>query len=174
VRMTPFFADAARRLHIALVAGVLLVLCSSAFAQQMPAATQREPAPDIELRRPSLSFAHVDWDAARGALAAIDPRGSAAPDAVTLLNSANDGIFSNIASSPVPVLLPFDTAAFLRDANQGAANETSKYLSGSPAFFFAGASGYDAVISLRPLDVFGLDLSFVKRIDVQISGSKIL
>ncbi len=48
--------------------------------------------------------------------------------------------FANIAASPVPVLLPIDTAAYLRDAAAGTAETTIPYLSGFEAapFFYPG------------------------------------
>jgi murein DD-endopeptidase MepM/ murein hydrolase activator NlpD len=133
-----------------------------------------------EMKEPRVSFARVDWDAALGALTAATPLQSAAnvssgslPGEIARLNGATTLIFSNIAASPVPVLLPFDIAAYLHDWGEGKADNASKYLSGFHAavFFYPGASGYDAALSLRPQDVPGLDLTFVNRVDVQISGS---
>jgi murein DD-endopeptidase MepM/ murein hydrolase activator NlpD len=168
----------------------LIVCCLSALMFGSPAAGQQaathsQPvaAPEIEVTSPRISPVEVDWDAARAALAGLDQitthddtAGAGSPDTLARLNVATDKIFPKIAASPVPVLLPFDTAAYLHDAELGSPSDTGKYLSGlQPAtFFFTGLSGYDAVFSLRPQDGNGLDLTFANRIDVQISGSALL
>ena len=64
--------------------------------------------------------------------------------------------FPGVTRSPVPVLLPFDTEALLRDLAAGtAADGNERYLSGFQAskFFYPGPSGYDAVFSLRTAEV---------------------
>jgi murein DD-endopeptidase MepM/ murein hydrolase activator NlpD len=135
-----------------------------------------------DMKPPRLSAADVDWSAVRTALADLEPlqsgsdAGTAAPDVMTRLNSAIAKVFSNIAASPVPVLLPFDTAAYLRDAAQGAAGDAGKYSSGFAAatLFFPGPSGYDAALALRPQDAPDLDLTFARPVNVQISGSALL
>jgi murein DD-endopeptidase MepM/ murein hydrolase activator NlpD len=141
-----------------------------------PAAAQTA-APD-DMKSPRLSAADVDWSAVRGTLADLDPlkSGDAAPDVLTRLNSAIAKILPKIATSPVPVLLPFDTAAYLRDAAQNTAGEAGKYLSGLSAatLFYPGPSGYDAALSLRPQDAPDLNLSFARPVSVQISGSALL
>jgi murein DD-endopeptidase MepM/ murein hydrolase activator NlpD len=104
---------------------------------------------------------------------AYDPRST---PALVQLNAINSELFTGIGRSPVPVLLPFDTAAFL-DAR----------LSGAPAslpvpryqadfrpvdLFDAGPAGYDALFSLDP--GAGEDMpqrTFAKPVEVQITGS---
>ena len=144
-------------------------------------ATAQEATPPMTV--PHVSSTDVDWGAVRGALANLDTLtphsdGSSAssPDALTRLNEATARVFAKIAASPVPVLLPFDTAAYLRDAAQGGAGDGSKYLSGFNAatLFYPGPSGYDAALSLRPQDAPGLDLSFAKPVGVEISGSALV
>ena len=81
------------------------------------------------------------------------------------------------AASPIPVLLPFDTAAFLKDktANKGAVPDRGKYFSGftaSNVFFFPGPAGYDASILLQPQD--SGSLQFGKAVDAQISASSVI
>jgi murein DD-endopeptidase MepM/ murein hydrolase activator NlpD len=153
-----------------------LIGCIFAF----PAAAQ-EAAP--QLQSPRVSAADVDWSAVRAALADLDPLisqgdagGGSSPDALTRLNAATAKVFPKIAASPVPVLLPFDTAAYLREAAVGTAGDNSRYLSGFHAatFFVPGPSGYDAALSLRPQDSPDLDLTFANRVDVQISGSALV
>ena len=88
-----------------------------------------------EMKSPRISSTQVDWDAAALELTSIDSRQHAdLPAAMADLNRATGERFANIAASPVPVLLPFDTAAFLRDradtahaadATAGAARRTS-------------------------------------------------
>ena len=150
-----------------------LVIASLAAAQN---------AASDEMKSPRLSAADVDWGAVRAALADLEPLKSdsdgadATPDVLTRLNSAVAKIFPKIAASPVPVLLPFDTAAYLHDTALGAAVDAGKYLSGFAAatLFFPGPSGFDAVLSLRPQDAPDLDLTFARPVNVQISGSALL
>lgn len=159
---------APRRLRGALKACCLVVTFASPAAAQEapPPGAAIVPAPEIEMQTPRVSFAEVDWAAARVALAGIDP---------LALNAATEKLFPKIDISPVPVLLPFDTAAYLKDDAAGSLGDISKYFSGNQtlSFFFAGPSGYDALLSLQP-HMSGLDLSFDNRVDVQISGSALL
>lgn len=111
-----------------------------------------------EFNGPRLAYAHVDWDAARAALASGNGSSAApaaAPDALNALNTAANDRFPDIAASPVPVLLPFDIDAYLRDRSAGGAKDTDSYLSGfrAASFFLAGPTGYDAAFSLRTDEV---------------------
>ena len=83
-----------------------------------------------EMKPPRLSYAKVDWAEAVAALAGIDelkplaiPLMSRAahsmPRSLARLNNVMSPRFPGIATSPVPVLLPFDTAALLRDQAAG-------------------------------------------------------
>ena len=70
-----------------------------------------------EMKSPRVSFAHVDWEEVASALASVEPlraadnKGDTAlPSAIAHLNVATAKLFPSIATSPVPVLLPFDTA----------------------------------------------------------------
>jgi hypothetical protein len=148
-----------------------------------------------EFRTLSVSAVRVEWRAAfdqfrseistqvsiapdftfarRWRLPASDPRSM---PALVQLNAVTSTIFSGIQQSPVPVLLPFDTAAYL-DARQ----------SGVPAglalshfqadfrpvdLFDAGPGGYDAVFSLEPGAGDGMpSRTFAKPVEVQITGS---
>jgi hypothetical protein len=151
-----------------------LVFASPALAQTA--------APD-DMKSPRLSAADVDWNAVRATLADLEPLksgsdagGAAAPDVLTQLNAAIAKILPKIAASPVPVLLPFDTAVYLHDAAQGTAGDAGKYLLGlsTATLFFPGPSGYDAALSLRPQDAPDLNLTFARPVNVQISGSALL
>ncbi len=85
-------------------------------------------------------------------------------------------IFTGIGRSRVPVLLPFDTAAFLEARLNGAPSSLSlaRYQADfRPADMFdAGPAGYDAVFSLDPGAGDGMPQRiFAKPVEVQITGS---
>src|SRR5262249_21359359 len=86
------------------------------------------------------------------------------------------GLFPNIAASPIPVLLPFDGEALLRDRAADRERAATDYLIGfpPPPFFLAGPGGYDAAFSLYARDLPGLAIRFPGRIDIHISGSALL
>jgi hypothetical protein len=148
-----------------------------------------------EFRTPAISAVHVDWRAAldqlrseigtqpavasdftfagQRRLPASDPR--SAP-ALVQLNAVTSPIFTGIGRSAVPVLLPFDTAAFLDARRNGAPPSLSvaRYQADfDPAELFdAGAAGYDAMFALQPGAGDGLSPRvFAKPVEVQITGS---
>ena len=92
--------------------------------------------------------------------------------------------FTDIAASPVPVLLPFDTAAFLRDraagngsTATGAANApVGNYLSGFQrgAVLLSRARRLRAVVVARAQDMGELGISYSSPIYVHITGSALL
>jgi hypothetical protein len=148
-----------------------------------------------EFKTPSISVARVEW---RGALdqlrseintepavaeaftfsgqrrlPAFDPR---VTPALVQLNAVTSQIFTGIGRSPVPVLLPFDTAAFLEAQLQGArpGPSLSRYQADfRPAELFdAGPSGYDAMFALEPGAGDGMPRRiFARPVEVQITGS---
>ena len=148
-----------------------------------------------EFRSPVVSAVRVDWRAAldqlraeigtqpsvapaftfvgRHRLAAFDPRSM---PAFIQLNATTSQIFTGIGRSAVPVLLPFDTAAYL-DARWSVAPEGLPLPRFQADFrpadlFDAGPAGYDAVFSLEPGTVDGLPTRiFAKPVEVQITGS---
>ena len=151
-----------------------------------------------DMKSPRVSSILVDWDALAAEVAALDgpttaqgmpeeatkgpPATSpfaAAADSIARINLATGDRFANIASSPVPVLLPFDTPAFLRD-RAGAAHasqaEAGNYLSGlnSLPFFYAGPGGYDAVVVARTSEMRDLGIGFSDPISIHIAGSALL
>jgi hypothetical protein len=161
-------------------AAALAVLISSpAVAQETAKEPALEPAhePAPEMKVPHVSISEVDWTSVRAALASFDTLASHddETDVLTRLNAVTTKAFENIATSPVPVLLPFDTATYLRDAAQGNTGDAGKYFSGFTAvpILFPGPSGYDALISLQP-GTLGLDLSFAKPVEVEMTGSVLL
>lgn len=147
-----------------------------------------------DMRPPQLVNAKVNWTEALSELSAIPQLGAQAlsarqrherlrasapaPRALTRLNAAMAARFPGVAMSPVPVLLPFDSVALLRDLDAGSASEgNERYLAGFRAsnFFYPGPSGYDAVFSMRTEDVPEFrDIKFSEPIDVLISGSVLL
>jgi hypothetical protein len=151
-----------------------------------------------EFRTPAISAVHVEWRAALDQLRseistqpaiasaftftgqrrppAFDPR---ATPALVQLNAVTSQIFSGIGRSPVPVLLPFDTAAYLDAGLHGAPGSLS--LSHYQAdfrpvdLFDAGPAGYDAVFSLEPGAGAGMSQrTFAKPVEVQITGSLLI
>jgi murein DD-endopeptidase MepM/ murein hydrolase activator NlpD len=162
-----------------LIAGLLVALaCASSTAH--------------EVKAPRLAFARVDWAAAVATLnegatpaAAVlskrarpGSRRVAAPPPLGRLNNMMAQHFAGLAQSPVPVLMPFDVDALLRDQAAGVETAaTGRYLSGFHAakFFYPGPAGYDAAFAIYAGDVAELsDSKFSQPIDVQISGSALL
>jgi len=106
-------------------------------------------------------------------LPAFDPR---ATPALVQLNAVTSPIFTGIGRSPVPVLLPFDTAAFLNAQLNGAPSSLSlaRYQADfrTVDLFDAGPAGYDAMFSLDPGAGDGMpQRAFAKPVEVQITGS---
>ena len=150
-----------------------------------------------EFRTPSISAMRVEWRAALDQLRAeisseprlasyfsfassrrVIPAGNPrATPALVQLNGVTSPIFPGIRRSPIPVLLPFDTAGYL-SARQSGAPDSSLSVSRYQAdfrpvdLFDAGPSGYDAVFSLDPGAGDGVpQRTFAKPIEVQITGS---
>jgi hypothetical protein len=106
-------------------------------------------------------------------LPAFDPRSM---PALVQLNAVTSQIFMGIGRSPVPVLLPFDTAAFLDAQLNGepASLSVSHYQADfRPVDLFdAGPAGYDAMFALEPGAGDGMpQRTFAKPVEVQITGS---
>jgi hypothetical protein len=106
-------------------------------------------------------------------LPAFDPRSM---PALVQLNAVTSQIFTAIGRSPVPVLLPFDTAAFLDAQLNGVPDSlaVSHYQADfRPVDLFdAGPAGYDAMFSLEPGAGDGMpQRTFAKPVEVQITGS---
>jgi hypothetical protein len=148
-----------------------------------------------EFKTPAISAVRVDWRAAfdqlrseinsrpavapaftltrRYRLPASDPRSR---PALGQLNAVTSPIFPAVGRSPVPVLLPFDTAAFLDAGLNGppASLSLSRYQADfRPADMFdAGPAGYNAVFSLEPGAGDGMpQRTFARPVEVQITGS---
>ena len=148
-----------------------------------------------EFRTPPISAVRVEWHAVLDQLRSeINAKPAVAPDftfsgqrrlaafdprsrpALVQLNGVTSQIFTGIGRSPVPVLLPFDTAAFLDARLNGApaSLSLSRYQADfRPADLFdAGPAGYDAIFSLEPGAGDGLpQRTFARPVEVQITGS---
>jgi hypothetical protein len=136
------------------------------------------PALAEEMRPPRLTHIHPDWNAAAADFNAYQATPSTtAGDAIARLNRATAEVLPDIGKSPVPVLLPLDTATFLKDRAAGISDKPiDDYLSGfhlSP-FFLPGPSGYDAMLTARASDLPGLGIRYSGRIEVFISGLSLL
>ena len=175
-------------MHLPIKACCLAGLLAAAAALQQAGAQEAKPAaatpdPKLEMKSPHVSSVDVDWGAVRAAVSDLFPLLSeggsdgAKADALARLNEATQSVFPNIAASPIPVLLPFDTAAYLKDkaAANGGGIDRRKYFGGftaSNVFFFPGPAGYDASILLQPQD--SGSLQFGKAVDGQISASSVI
>jgi hypothetical protein len=152
-----------------------------------------------EFRSPSLSALRVDWRAALDQLRTeINTRPQIAGDfifvprrsvprfdsrampALVQLNAVSSQFFTGIARSSIPVLLPFDAAAYLEaQRTDGAPPSLSlaRYQSDfNPVNMFdAGPSGYSAIFSLEPGAGEGMPArAFAKPVEVEITGSALI
>jgi murein DD-endopeptidase MepM/ murein hydrolase activator NlpD len=132
-----------------------------------------------EMKAPQLVVAPVDWNAAAAVL--DDPRGGPPDDPFGPLNAATGLPFHGVADSPVPVLLPFDAAAFGMEMAGVTAPSPERIdeIAGhamqggfQPSkFFLAGPAGYDATFSLRTAQVRELsDIRYPDPVYVILSG----
>jgi len=151
-----------------------------------------------EFRTPSISAVRVEWRAVLDQLRVeINTRPAVAPaftfasqrrmpahdprsvPALVQLNAQTSPLFNGIGRSAIPVLLPFDTAAWLEAGQTGApdSQSVSRYQADFRRvdMFHAGASGYDAVFSLEPGAGDGLpSRTFSRPVEVQITGSLLI
>ncbi|TYL79790.1 peptidoglycan DD-metalloendopeptidase family protein [Bradyrhizobium cytisi] len=151
-----------------------------------------------EFRSPSLTALRVDWRTAldqlrteinshpqvagdfifvpRRSVPRFDPR---AMPALVQLNAVSSQFFTGIGRSPVPVLLPFDAAAYLEAQRSGARSPLAlpRYQADfNPVDVFdAGPAGYSATFSLEPGAGDGMpSRTFAKPVEVQITGSALV
>ena len=152
-------------------------------AEASTSAPASAASPTVVMTSPRVASFEVDWTAARAALGPLDqlpPPAEAADangaDALVRLNEATAKILPEGATSPVPVLLPFDMAAYVRDRAQGTTADDGKYFFDFhvPTLFYPGPTGYDAAFSVRPQDMHGVDVVFARSADIQISASTIV
>ncbi len=183
--------------RLALKAGVALLAIFASVA--FPGAR----ASGEDIKTPGITFAPADWPSALEALrdkaaaspatrdyfSFVPPRPmrtsfSRAPDsrsfarrypALVQLNAATSQIFSGIARAPIPVLLPFDMAAFFADRqSSNPPLSAARYLSGFSRVlhFNAGPAGYTAIIQLDAGVAPDLPRRvYPKPIEIHITGS---
>jgi len=154
-------------------------------------ATSVGAAAGEEMSQPQIVPISIDWDALAPELESLASSSAAqnpsaeetttelATKAIARVNVATSDRFANISASSVPVLLPFDTPAFLRDREEASAvsqAEAPNYFFGfsSIPFFQAGPSGYDAVVVARAQDMSDLGIGFSAPIYIHIGGSAFL
>lgn len=121
-----------------------------------------------DMRGPRITRSSVDWSAATPALPFVPP----GPDAIAGLSAATGEAVPGVARSPVPVLLPFDLDGYLADRAAGHVETgPAAYSFGFAAALFApGPAGYDAVIPVKPSDLFP-DIAFAGSRDFVIAAS---
>jgi murein DD-endopeptidase MepM/ murein hydrolase activator NlpD len=148
-----------------------------------------------EFHTPSITAVRVEWRAALDQLRteiggqpeiasnfafttqrrvpASDPR---AMPALVQLNAATSQVFNGIGRSPIPVLLPFDAAAWLGARETGVPGDAARFQADFRAdLFHAGPSGYDATFLLPPGAGDGMaGRTFAKPVEVQITGSLLI
>jgi hypothetical protein len=149
-------------LRIQLVAALLLLVNSGVAA--------------LEAKAPKIAAATVDWDLARSdlngseAVRRLSASAHAAgprSDLLAHLNRLSGMAYPNIAASSVPVLLPFDLEAFLRNKKGEEADYRMGF--GAPKFFLAGPAGYNTVF-LIPLKTGDK----TREVEISLSGFGLL
>jgi murein DD-endopeptidase MepM/ murein hydrolase activator NlpD len=146
-----------------LVALAILSAGSFAFASDAEA-----------FKAPSISIVRPDWNAVRADAAELT--GTAPADALAKLTEATAKVFPAIATSPVPVLVPFDTRTYVRELAADPAKPSAGYLQGfqPTGFFLSGPAGYDAVFSIKSGDISELSGIGSEPVLVEISASTLL
>src|SRR5262245_4772938 len=130
-----------------------------------------------DMKPPQIVPVAVDWDAAKSELIATPgrPPELGADEAIMRLNAAAARQFANIATSPVPVLLPFNAVAALRAAPEGTATFDFGSSDFRTAFFLAGPSGYDAGFIVTPASSGSFSkTSYTDDAIIMITGSSVL
>jgi hypothetical protein len=125
-----------------------------------------------EMERPTITLSTVDWAAAA---ASLPDRGTDTPaQAFASLSAISARRFTGVEKSSVPVLLPFDIAAFRKDIADGKAEAaTSDKYFGSfhpTKYFLPGAAGYDATFVISPDDA-PIKTRYGKPIMIEITGA---
>jgi hypothetical protein len=161
------------RVRIGLLAGLVLVTAGAAAEEMKP---PRITAVPVDWAAATAQVASLPLGAPRTRSAAIGAATAAQDDALARLNRLMGKRFDGIGASAVPVLLPFDVPAFLKDAAAGrgdrpAADYLGGFLPGN--FFYGGASGFDAIFRINPRDVRDVRLTYAQPIAVEISGTRL-
>ena len=169
--------------------------CFSLFVASLLLLVQ--PARAAEFKTPAISVVTPDWPATVSQLRAeIDSQPLAVDNfnfpsrnqpsqfnaqritAISQINAVTSPIFSGIELSPVPVLLPFDSALYLSDRQSGAINLLiPRYQAGfrAASMFEAGSAGYDAVFLLdRGAGDNMPSRTYLEPVEVQITASLLI
>ncbi len=153
------------RLKRVILVGLALLFAGAASAQ--------------ELKSPRISVAKVDWDAAAASI--VDRPAGTPAEAFAKINAAAGISFPKIADSSVPVLLPYDVDAFIKDrtANpepppEKAVENADRFMRSGfrpTRFFVTGPAGYDSAFALTLADVRELsDIRYAEPVYVLFSG----
>jgi hypothetical protein len=147
-------------LRVCSLAALIMTFCVAAATAQ-------------DMRKPRIVSTPVDWSEV---IAQLKNNTEPSIRPIEQFNQAADKLFANIAASPVPVLLPFNSAQLLRDSAVDPLPAGANYLIDvrPPSFFQAGPGGYDAVFSVYAKDLPGIEVLYSGRIDVHVSGSALL
>jgi hypothetical protein len=149
-----------------------------------------------DMQPPRITRVTVDWNGVAAQLDKVAPlravHASTDPSlahgsAIARLNAAVGARLPAIALSPVPVLLPFDAEAFLRDRAAAATpaarpidpsrDPDASYYSGfgRPSFFDAGPGGYDAAFRFPVAAVPELaDIRYTLPTEIAITGTLLI
>lgn len=151
-----------------------------------------------EFRTPAITYVTPDWNAVAAQLKAEVGSQPLAADrfrftpgrhsrhadplrvaAFAQINGVTLPNFPGIDRSPVPVLLPFDSATYIAERKSGVPDTVtvSHYQSGfrPVSMFEAGPSGYDALFALDPGAGEGLPSRvYSKPVEVQITASALV
>ena len=140
--------------NVRALAGILYLIGAGA------AAADTFPAPRVATHQVDWTGIDTDLARVRAAISAV-------------LTETGAAHFSQVANSPLPVLLPFDTEALLRDNLAENTKSAELYLSGfrSTGFLLSGPSGYDVAFTFQPGATAGFaDIRFVHPIVINLSG----
>jgi len=168
------------------VRGRTLIRLSLGFSLLLPTPLAAE-----NFVTPAVSYSRVDWRAAIDQLRSETGARPVAAASLTFarsrryrpydqrrvpammqLNAITGDLFPGTNQSPVPVLLPFDTPAYLADRMTG--QTSGRYLSGfrKVDLFEAGASGYSAIVTAAPGGNAELPSRvFARPVEIHITGS---
>lgn len=173
-------------LRSALICAVTLAVPASLRAEEFAPAT--------------ISFHRPDWNAANAALRARLDHAPQLNEALTFtgisrisrsgrsnlerqfpafvqLSAAVEPVLPSARLSPVPVLLPFDTPAWLTERQRGGATlDTRHFLNGFSRLihFSAGPAGYTAIVQLAPDEPSDLPRrAYPRPVEIHITGSLI-
>ena len=149
------------------------------FCLLMALGNAAQAAPEIV--RPRLLGAVVDWPATFSAVGKVEGLRANAKESdaglLARINKATELYLPNIGSSSIPVLLPVDVAAVLRDHGKptepGEPPNAEPYFNGfhGPRFFLAGPAGFDSTFSIVTNDIKELsDIPVHDPVDIQFSG----